>query len=91
MITREEYLNQMQSYREELQNECKKNREQLDKLAQEHKLRQREEQERYEKAVKWQRDEHTDRQYEVERKMHELKVLWEKEHPIKEVKVVNND
>lgn len=90
-MTREEYLNQMQSYREELQNECKLNREALDKLAQEHKLRQREIQERHEKAVKWQRDEHTERQHEVERKMHELKVQWAKEHPIEEVKVVNND
>lgn len=76
MITREEYLNQMQSYREELQNECKLNREALDKLAQEHKLRQRVELERYEFAVKQQRDAHTENQHRVERKMHELKVQW---------------
>jgi hypothetical protein len=87
-MTREEYLNKMQAYREELQEACKKNRETLDKLAQEHKLRQREEQERYDKAVKWQRDEHTENQHEVERKMHELKVQWAIEHPIEEVKVV---
>lgn len=90
-MTREEYLNQMQSYREELQNECKLNREALDKLAQEHKLRQREEQERYEFAVKQQRDAHTENQHAVERKMHELKVQLAKEHPVEEVKVVNND
>lgn len=91
MLTREEYLNQMQSYREELQNDCKKNREALDKLVQNHKQILREEQDRYEYAVKMQRDIHTNFQYTIERKMHELKVQWAKEHPIEEVKVVNND
>ena len=88
MITREEYLNQMQSYREELQNACKKNREALDTLAQNHKQVLREEQDRYEYAVKMQRDLHTNFQHEVEREMHELKVQWAKEHPVEEVKVV---
>lgn len=87
-MTREEYLNQMQSYREELQNECKKNREALDTLAQNHKQVLREEQDRYEYAVKMQRDLHTHCQHEVERKMHELKVQWAKEHPVEEVRVV---
>ena len=91
MITREEYLNQMQSHREELQEACKKNREALDALVQNHKQVLREEQDRYEYAVKMQRDLHTHFQHEVERKMHELKVQWAKEHPIEEVKVVNND
>ena len=91
MITREEYLNQMQSYREELQNECKLNREALDKLADNHKENVRREQAEYERWVREQRDAHTKKQHSVERKMHELKVQWAKEHPIDEVKVVNND
>lgn len=90
MITREEYLNQMQSYREELQQACKNNREALDTLAQNHKQVLREEQDRYEYAVKMQRDLHTHFQHETERKMHELKVQWAKEHPVDEVKVVND-
>lgn len=90
-MTREEYLNQMQSYREELQNECKLNREALDKLAVNHKENVRKENDEYERMVREQRDAHTDKQHEVERKMHNLKVQWAKEHPVDEVKVVNND
>lgn len=90
-MTREEYLNQMQSYREELQNECKMNREALDKLADNHKENVRREQAEYERWVREQRDAHTENQHTIERKMHELKVQWAKEHPIEEVKVVNND
>lgn len=90
-MTREEYLNQMQSYREQLQSECKMNREALDKLADNHKENVRKENAEYERWVREQRDAHTEKQHEVERKMHELKVQWAKEHPIEEVKVVNND
>ena len=90
-MTREEYLNQMQSYREELQNECKLNREALEKLAVNHKENVRKENEEYERMVRSQRDAHTENQHRIERKMHELKVQWAKEHPIEEVKVVNND
>lgn len=78
----------MQSYREELQNECKLNREALDKLAKEHKERQRQEQDLYNKLVNEQRDKHTERQHEIELKMHQLKVQWAKEHPVEEVKVI---
>lgn len=87
-MTREEYLNQMQSYREELQNECKMNREALDKLADNHKENVRRENAEYERWVREQRDAHTENQHAVERKMHELKVQWAKEHPIEEVKLV---
>lgn len=90
-MTREEYLNQMQSYREELQEACKKNRETLDRLAINHKTNIRFENEEYERMVRSQRDAHTENQHIIERKMHELKVQWAKEHPIEEVKVVNND
>ena len=90
-MTREEYLNQMQSYREELQWACKNNRVQLDTLAQEHKQKVRLEQDEYDRKVKEIRDAHTESQHIIERKMHELKVQWAKEHPIEEVKVVNND
>lgn len=88
-MTREEYLNQMQSYREELQNECKLNREALEKLAVNHKENVRKENDEYERMVREQRDAHTEKQHIIERKMHELKVQWAKEHPIEEVKVVN--
>lgn len=88
-MTREEYLNQMQSYREELQEACKMNREALDKLAVNHKENVRKENDEYERMVREQRDAHTENQHTIERKMHELKVQWAKEHPIEEVKVVN--
>lgn len=91
IMTREEYLIKMQEYREQLQEECKKNREALDNLAINHKENIRMENEAYERMVREQRDAHTEIQYQVERKMHELKVQWAKEHPIEEVKVVNND
>lgn len=87
-MTREEYLNQMQSYREELQAESKKNRETLGKLANEHSERVRAEADFYRKLVNEVRDAHTEKQHEVERKMHELKVQWAAEHPIQEVTIV---
>lgn len=90
-MTREEYLNQMQEYREQLQWACKNNRVKLDTLAQEHKQKVRLEQDEYDRKVKEIRDAHTENQHAIERKMHELKVQWAKEHPIEEVKVVNND
>lgn len=87
-MTREEYLNQMQEYREQLQWACKNNRVQLDTLAQEHKQKVRLEQDGYDRKVKEIRDAHTENQHAIERKMHELKVRWAKEHPIEEVKVI---
>lgn len=88
-MTREEYLEQMQEYREQLQWACKNNRVQLDNLAQEHKQKVRLEQDEYDRKVKEIRDAHTKNQHKIERKMHELKVQWAKEHPVEEVKVVN--
>ena len=90
-MTREEYLNQMQSYREELQDNAKRRREALDNLQDLYKQDLtilNEEKKAKERQI---RDEHTENQYNIERKMHELKVQWAKEHPIEEVKVVNND
>ncbi len=87
-MKREEYLEQMQSYREELQAECKKKRETLDKLANEHMERVRVEADFYKKLVNEVRDAHTEKQHEVERKMHELKVQWAVERPIQEVTIV---
>lgn len=78
----------MQSYREELQAECKRNRETLDKLANEHRERVGAEADFYKKLVNEVRDAHTEKQHEVERKMHELKVQWVAEHPIQEVTIV---
>ncbi len=89
-MKREEYLEKMQSYHEEMRLECKANRVTLDQLAKEHKERQRQEKDQYDKLVNEQRDRHTEKQYEIERKMHELKVQWAIEHPVEEVIVVNN-
>lgn len=89
-MDRKEYLQKMQSYREELQAESKRNRETLDKLANEHMERARAEADFYKKLVNEVRDAHTEKQHEVERKMHELKVQWAIEHPVEEVIVVNN-
>ncbi len=88
-MTREEYLVKMQEYREQLQFACKNNRVKLDNLAQEHKQKVRLEQDDYDRKVKDVRDAHTENQHNIERKMHELKVQWAKEHPVEEVKVVN--
>ena len=87
-MTRQEYLEKMQSYREELQNESKMNREALDKLADNHKENVRKENAEYERWVREQRDAHTKKQHEVERKMHELKVQWVQEHPYAETRIV---
>lgn len=88
-MTREWYLQKMQSYREQLQEECKMNREALDKLTTNHKENIRKENDEYDRMVREQRDAHTEKQYKVERLMHELKVQWAKEHPVEEVKVVD--
>ena len=87
-MTREEYLIKQQELREELQQECKNNRVILDRLCKEHVERQRAESDLYSRLVNEQRDAHTEKQHEVERRMHELKVQWAKEHPVEEVKVV---
>lgn len=88
MLTREEFLNQMQKCREELQDNAKRRREALDNLSDQYKQDLtilNEEKKAKERQI---RDAHTEKQHEVERKMHELKVQWAKEHPIEEVKVV---
>ena len=59
-----------------------------DNLAQEHKQKVRIEQDDYDRKVKEVRDAHTENQHRIEKKMHELKVQWAKEHPAEEVKVV---
>lgn len=87
-MNREEYLVKMQEYREQLQWACKNNRVLLDNLAQEHKQKVRIEQDDYDRKVKEVRDAHTENQHRIEKKMHELKVQWAKEHPAEEVKVV---
>ena len=87
-MTREEYLIKQQELREELQQECKNNRVILDRLSKEHVERQRAEADLYSRLVNDQRDAHTEKQHEVEHRMHELKVQWAKEHPVEEVKVV---
>lgn len=78
----------MQAFREDLQNECKLNREALYKLEINHKENVRKENDEYERMVREQRDAHTEKQHAVECKMHELKVQWAVEHPLLETKIV---
>lgn len=87
-MNREEYLQKMQQLREEQQANAKKNREILDTLNKEHVENQRKENDRYREAVNKQRDEHTARQHDIERRMNDLKMEWVREHPIEEVKVI---
>lgn len=87
-MNREEYLQKMQELREEQQDNAKKNREILDFLSKVHVENQRKENDRYREAVNKQRDEHTARQHDIERRMNDLKQEWAREHPIKEVKVI---
>ena len=87
-MTREEYLHKMQELREEQQDNAKKNREILDTMNKEHVENQRKENDRYREAVNRQRDEHTARQHDIERRMNDLKMEWARVHPIEEVKVI---
>ena len=87
-MNREEYLQKMQELREEQQGNAKKNREILDTLNKEHVENQRNENDRYREAVNKQRDEHTARQHDIERRMNDLKMEWAREHPTEEVKVI---
>ena len=90
-MTREEYLNQMQSYREELQENARLIREHMDSLEDDYRQKKQKLFEDHETEKRNLKKMKVDQQHEVERKMHELKVQWAKEHPIEEVKVVNND
>ncbi len=90
MITREEYLNQMQSYREEQQENAKRNLEAFDQLEDEYRQKRQALFEEHEAKKRELKHKKTETQHDVERKMHELKVQWAKEHPVEEVKVVND-
>ena len=87
-MTREEYLNQMQALREEQQENAKRNREAFDQLEDEYRRKRQLLFEEHEAKHRKLKHKKTETQHEVERKMHELKVQWAKEHPIEEVKVV---
>ena len=87
-MTREEYLNQMQALREEQQETAKRNREAFDQLEDEYRSKRQLLFEEHEAKKRELKHKKTETQHEVERKMHELKVQWEKEHPMDEVKVV---
>ena len=91
MITREEYLNQMQSYREELQENSKAIREHFDLLEDDYRKKKQKLFENHEEEKRNLKKMKLYTQHEIEKKMHELKVQWAKEHPYEEVKVVNND
>lgn len=79
----------MQKCREELQDNAKRRREALDNLSDQYKQDLTILDEEKKAKQRQIRDKHTENQHNIERKMHELKVQWAKEHPIEEVKVVN--
>lgn len=81
----------MQALREEQQENAKRNREAFDKLEDEYREERQQLFDKHEVNKRLLKEKKTETQHAVERKMHELKVQWAKEHPIDEVKVVNND
>ena len=87
-MNRVEYLQEMQKLREQQQGNAKKNREILDMFNKEHIERLRNENDYYKEVMNKQRDEHTARQHDIERRMNDLKKEWAREHPIEEVKVI---
>ena len=87
-MNRQEYLEQMQAFREELQENAIQNRKALDDLKDKYRqdltnlnLNKRNE----ERLI---RDKHTEAQHDIERKMNALKVQWAQEHPINETRIV---
>lgn len=87
-MTREEYLQKMQSFREDLQAAAKKQREDLDQLNDGYRQKLAELNEWKRTEERRLRDSHTEYQHDIERQMHNLKVEWAKEHPVCEVKVM---
>jgi cell division septum initiation protein DivIVA len=87
-MTREDYLNQMQAFCEEQQENATRNREAFDQLEDEYRQKRQALFEEHEAKKRELKQKKNETQHEVERKMHELKVQWAKEHPIEEVKVV---
>lgn len=87
-MTRQEYLEKMQSYREQLQANAIQSRKDLDDLNDQYRQDLTNlNQEKMNKA-RLIRDQHTDAQNDIERKMHELKVQWAQEHPYAETRIV---
>lgn len=87
-MTRQEYLEKMQAYREELQANAKKKNEVLDRLNDQYRqdltdLNQKKRNE--ERKI---RDEHQSAQQDIERKMNALKMQWAQEHPVNEIRIV---
>lgn len=87
-MTRQEYLNQMQSYREELQANARKKNEALDNLCDDYRKELTKLNEQKRNAKRSIRDKHTEAQYDIERKMNALKVQWAQEHPVNETRIV---
>ena len=84
-MNRTEYLQKMQSYREDLQVNAKINRQALDLIERQHVEKCRKENDEYKNLVAWQRENSVKNRLEIERKMHELKLQWAEEHPFVEV------
>ena len=89
-MTRQEYLKKMQSYREQLQANAIQSRKDLDDLNDQYRQDLTNLNQEKRNKARLIRDQHTDAQNDIERKMHELKVQWAIEHPAEEVIVVNN-
>ena len=87
-MTRQEYLEQRQAYREDLQANSRQRNEALDSLNDQYRNELNELNKRKRDAERIVRYTHADNQHEIERKMHELKVQWAAEHPLLETKVV---
>jgi len=87
-MTRQEYLQKMQSFREDLQAAAKKQREELDTLNDEYRQKLTQLNEWKRTKERQLRDSHTEHQHDIEKQIHNLKVEWAKEHPVCEVKVM---
>ena len=91
MITREEYLEKMQSLREKQHENARQNRELFDKLEDEYRQKKTQLFMEYEARRRQLKEKKSLTQNHIEQQMHELKVQWAIGHPVEEVKVVNND
>ena len=94
-MTRDEYLLQMQQLREEQVKTAQQHRENLELMEEYHEARkkeiielQRAEDEDYRRKLKDMRRKRTDEQQDIERRMYELKAAWYREHPVQEIKLV---
>ena len=80
-MEREEYLQKQQELRERRAELNRINREVSDKIRQEHRRIMEEENLRYEKLMRQQKNSYDTTVYEIEGEQMRLKVLWYEQHP----------